>query len=161
MNPGSQELPSNKSTEEAAKEEVAKEEAAKIPLHATTFNTRWGDMDAMGHVNNTVYFRYCEQARMEWFASLDLESSNDPSSQIVIINAFCEFLVPVIYPCSIVVEMSGGNPGKSSFMSYYQIRDAEPGGTSYCNGTAKIVWVNADGNKSVPLPDMVRALLQG
>jgi acyl-CoA thioester hydrolase len=31
---------------------------------------RWGDMDAMGHVNNTVYFRYMEQARLEWFASL-------------------------------------------------------------------------------------------
>ncbi|MDB5909191.1 MAG: acyl-CoA thioesterase [Massilia sp.] len=28
---------------------------------------RWGDMDAMGHVNNTVYFRYFEQARISWF----------------------------------------------------------------------------------------------
>ena len=27
---------------------------------------RWGDMDAMGHVNNTVYFRYMEQTRIEW-----------------------------------------------------------------------------------------------
>ena len=27
---------------------------------------RWGDMDAIGHVNNTVYFRYMEQARIEW-----------------------------------------------------------------------------------------------
>ena len=27
---------------------------------------RWGDMDALGHVNNTVYFRYMEQARIEW-----------------------------------------------------------------------------------------------
>ena len=27
---------------------------------------RWGDMDAMGHVNNTVYFRYFEVARLDW-----------------------------------------------------------------------------------------------
>ena len=28
---------------------------------------RWGDMDAMGHVNNTVYFRYLESTRIDWF----------------------------------------------------------------------------------------------
>ena len=27
---------------------------------------RWGDMDAMGHVNNTLYFRYMEIVRIEW-----------------------------------------------------------------------------------------------
>jgi acyl-CoA thioester hydrolase len=27
---------------------------------------RWGDMDAMGHVNNTLYFRYLETVRIEW-----------------------------------------------------------------------------------------------
>jgi acyl-CoA thioester hydrolase len=26
---------------------------------------RWGDMDAMGHVNNTIYFRYLEIVRIE------------------------------------------------------------------------------------------------
>ena len=30
---------------------------------------RWGDQDAMGHVNNTIYFRFMEQARVEWLAS--------------------------------------------------------------------------------------------
>lgn len=130
------------------------------PLLATTIKVRWGDMDAMGHVNNTCYFRYCEQVRMEWFASLDLTACNDPSSKIVIINAFCEFIAPVVYPCSVVVEMSGSNPGKSSFMSHYVIRDNASEKTVYCNGTAKIVWVNADGNKSVPLPDTVRALIE-
>jgi acyl-CoA thioesterase FadM len=31
---------------------------------------RWSDMDMLGHVNNTVYFRYMEQARIEWMYSL-------------------------------------------------------------------------------------------
>jgi acyl-ACP thioesterase len=31
---------------------------------------RWGDMDAYGHVNNTVYFRYMEQARVEYLEKL-------------------------------------------------------------------------------------------
>lgn len=135
-------------------------EGTNTPLLASSLKVRWGDMDALGHVNNTCYFRYCEQVRMEWFASLDLTRSNDPSSKIVIINAFCEFLVPVVYPCSIIAEMSGSKPGKSSFMSHYVIRDSASENTVYCNGTAKIVWVNAEGTKSVPLPDTVRALLE-
>ena len=35
-------------------------------VHTTRVPIRWGDMDAMGHVNNTVYFRYMEQSRIEW-----------------------------------------------------------------------------------------------
>ena len=36
-------------------------------VHVERIPIRWGDMDAMGHVNNTVYFRYMEQARIGWF----------------------------------------------------------------------------------------------
>lgn len=39
-------------------------------IYATILPVRWGDMDAMNHVNNTVYFRYMEQARIEWLESL-------------------------------------------------------------------------------------------
>ena len=38
--------------------------------HVERIPIRWGDMDAMGHVNNTVYFRYMEQARISWFGAL-------------------------------------------------------------------------------------------
>jgi len=40
--------------------------AAKKLVYTMRFPVRWGDMDAMGHVNNTVYFRYLESARIEW-----------------------------------------------------------------------------------------------
>ena len=35
-------------------------------VHSVAMPMRWGDMDAQGHVNNTVYFRYMEEARVEW-----------------------------------------------------------------------------------------------
>ncbi|MBM3384043.1 MAG: acyl-CoA thioesterase, partial [Betaproteobacteria bacterium] len=38
--------------------------------HVERIPIRWGDMDAMGHVNNTVYFRFMEQARISWFDRL-------------------------------------------------------------------------------------------
>ena len=37
---------------------------------------RWGDMDAFGHVNNTVYFRYMEQVRISWFEQIGLAGGN-------------------------------------------------------------------------------------
>jgi acyl-CoA thioester hydrolase len=31
---------------------------------------RWGDMDAVGHLNNTYYFRYLEQIRLNWLEAM-------------------------------------------------------------------------------------------
>ena len=39
-------------------------------LYEMRFPVRWGDMDAMGHVNNTVYFRYLENARIAWMEAI-------------------------------------------------------------------------------------------
>ena len=43
-------------------------EAKKLTLEMV-IPIRWGDMDAMGHVNNTIYFRYLEIVRIEWLHS--------------------------------------------------------------------------------------------
>lgn len=131
-----------------------------IKLNSTPIVVRWGDMDAMGHVNNTVYFRYFEQVRMEWFGLRDRSQDEDPDSLIVIINTFCEFLLPVRYPCNLVVDMYGDQPGKTSFMSHYTIKDDSSEGTEFANGKAKVVWVDSTGTRSIPLPSAVRTLLQ-
>lgn len=39
-------------------------------VHITQVPIRWGDMDVYEHVNNTIYFRYAEQARIEWMENL-------------------------------------------------------------------------------------------
>jgi acyl-CoA thioester hydrolase len=59
---------------------------------------RWGDMDAYGHVNNTVYFRYMEQARVEWLEQHQDLPVRPGGDGPVIINASCTFLVPMTYP---------------------------------------------------------------
>ena len=40
--------------------------ANKRLVHSVVVPIRWGDMHAMGHVNNAVYFRYMEIARLDW-----------------------------------------------------------------------------------------------
>ena len=48
---------------------------------------RWGDMDAMGHVNNTTYFRYMETVRIDWMHAIG-GMPNPLGEGQVIVNAF-------------------------------------------------------------------------
>lgn len=130
------------------------------PVFNIEMDVRWGDMDALGHVNNTVYFRYMEQARVSWLESLQgpiVEGATGP----VIINAACTFLAPIVYPERIVVEVLCGPPGRSSFETYYEIRAAASRERLYAEGSAKVVWAEHAKGRSVPIPDAVRALIEG
>jgi acyl-CoA thioester hydrolase len=130
-------------------------------VHVMRIPIRWGDMDAMGHVNNTVYFRYIEQARISWLDAIGCAA--DPTGEgPVIVNAHCSFLKQLKYPGDIEVSTLVGPPGRSSFEMTHEIRmigeDGAPGAV-HAEGGAKIVWFNFLAEKSVPLPDKVRALL--
>ncbi|PIE36760.1 MAG: thioesterase superfamily protein [Gammaproteobacteria bacterium] len=132
----------------------------KTLLHRTDMEVRWGDMDAVGHVNNTLYFRYFEQCRVSWLAEIgSIESVTTARQGPVIINTSASFLRPLHYPVRIVVSMFGNAPGRSSFESEFEIRDADNADILYSTGSAKIVWIDKDANKSIPLPDSIRALL--
>lgn len=127
-------------------------------VHTTRMPIRWGDMDAMGHVNNTVYFRYLEQARIEWFTAAGFEP--DPNGDgPVIINARCTFIKQLKYPGDIEVRTFVGIGGRSSFETYHEIRRIDQPEVLSAEGGAKVVWVNFPAEKSMPLPERVRELL--
>lgn len=126
-------------------------------VHSSLIPIRWGDMDAYRHVNNTVYFRYMEQVRVEFLETLGhviLPKGKAP----VIINASCTFLAPLTYPGVVEVKMYCGEPGNSSIPSSYEIR-LQGDETLYATGDAKLVWTDMATGKSVPIPDDLRDLL--
>lgn len=129
----------------------------RILVHTSRIPVRWGDMDAFGHVNNTVYFRYAEQARIEWLESLGFNDIVKVDSGPVIINAACTFLKPVVYPATVEVDILIGNPGHSSLPTFFRIRCVGDEAT-YAEGTVKIVWWNPRTGKSQPLPDFIREI---
>ncbi len=120
---------------------------------------RWGDMDAMGHVNNTVYFRYAEQARIEWLESLGYGVDAGREETVVIINASCTFLVPITYPATVEVRLFVGKPGRSSLPTYYEMRVAGEE-TLYAEGAAKLVWFVPRTGRSAPLPEDIRRRIE-
>jgi len=126
-------------------------------VHVTQIPVRWGDMDALGHVNNTVYFRFAEQARIDWMTSLGFADIVEVEEGPVIINASCTFLKPISFPATVEVRTLIGKPGKSSLPTYYEMRCTGED-TLYAEGAAKIVWWNPKTGKSLPLPDSIREI---
>src|SRR6185295_13591177 len=117
---------------------------------------RWGDMDAMGHVNNTVYFRYMEQVRVRWYERMFGALSGAQEFGMVIVNASCNFRRALTYPGTAEVRMFVANAGRSSIGSLYEIA---MDGTLYADGAAKIVFIDVKRNKALPLPARVGALV--
>jgi acyl-CoA thioester hydrolase len=127
-------------------------------VHTARIGVRWRDMDLNRHVNNVVYFRYFEQARIEWF-DLAMNAWRDRSHGIVIANAYCNFLQPLAYPATIEVPLLVGPPGRSSFTFYYDIHPESSRSTKYADGYTRVVWIDRSTGRSAPLPDHLRALL--
>ncbi len=125
-------------------------------MHQLSFPIRWGDMDAMGHVNNIMYFRYFEQARLDWYQCLTNAALSTEPTGFVIVDNHAEYLKPLVYPAHITVSMGAHTPGRSSFITSYTICDENQ---LYTVGSAKAVWVDITKNKSIPLPDNIRKML--
>ena len=117
---------------------------------------RWGDMDAMGHVNNTVYFRYLETIRIEW---LHRVVGPRAAEGVVIVNTFCNFLRQLKYPGDVLAKHYVSDPGRSSFMAWVTLERTDEPGVLYATGGAKTVWMNYRQEKSVPLPEAIRSLI--
>ncbi len=127
-------------------------------VHTDVIAIRWGDLDSVGHVNNTIYFRYMEQARIDWFDSLGYPVGPREEGP-VIVNASCTFLKQLNYPGNVEVKTYIGTVGRTSMESWIEMRPSYDPGTVYAEGGAKIVWVNYALGKSQPLPDQIRRLV--
>lgn len=133
-------------------EEVTKQ------LGEARISTLWGEMDSLGHINNIYYFRYCEEARVRFLRPLGHLRHGQPSGP-VIVTSTCDFLAAIVYPAELIVTLHGGAPSRSSFTSYYEIRDSTDESKLYARASARIVWVDYKAGKSAVLPDSIRQCL--
>ena len=131
--------------------------AEKKRVHVERIPIRWGDMDAMGHVNNTVYFRYMEQARIGWFDALVPRGEAWKATGVVIANASCNFKRPINYPGTVEVRLSIGSPGGSSVPTFYELRVEDE---LYADGEATVVFIDMEKQKPIRIPQDIREALQ-
>ena len=120
---------------------------------------RWGDMDAMGHVNNAVYFRYLETVRVEWMHSVGCPPDASGEGP-VIVNAFCNFYQQLEYPADVLLKLYVSDPGRTTFETWGTMERVDRPGVVYTAGGATTIWVDFPQKKAVALPEWMLAIVQ-
>jgi acyl-CoA thioester hydrolase len=119
---------------------------------------RWGDMDAMGHLNNTSYFRYLETIRIDWLVSLG-QQPGPAKEGVVIVNAFCNFYRQIEYPGTVRLKMYASEPARTTFETWVTMERTDQPGLVYAAGGATTIWVDMRAKKAIDLPEWVRTLV--
>ena len=119
---------------------------------------RWGDMDAMGHLNNTTYFRYLEIVRVDWLRQFNAEPKPVGEGP-VIVNAFCNFYKQLEYPGDVLIKMYASDPGRTTFESWATMEAAANPGVIHAAGGATTIWVDFPKQKAVELPAWLREMV--
>ena len=131
---------------------------AKKLVYEMRIPIRWGDMDAMNHLNNTVYFRYLETIRIDWMHSIGCQPDASGEGP-VIVNAFCNFYKQLEYPGDVLTKMYVSDPGRTTFETWGTMERADKPGVICAAGGATTIWVDFPAQKAKTLPDWLRQVV--
>jgi acyl-CoA thioester hydrolase len=123
---------------------------------SVTLPVFWGDMDALGHVNNARYFRWLESARIALFERIGVVASGPSKVGPILATTTCDFLLPVHFPGTIRADVRVSRIGETSITMEYELRDAAAPDTLYARASSVVVLVDYDTMKKVRVPDDVR-----
>ena len=127
-------------------------------VHEIAIPIRWGDMDAMGHLNNGTYFRYMETIRIDWMFSIGCRPTPQGEGP-VIVNAFCNFYKQLEYPGVVLTKMYVSDPGRSTFETWCTMARTDNPDVICAAGGATTIWVDFPAQKSKSVPDWLRKLV--
>lgn len=131
-----------------------------LPLLDTrSIKMRWGDMDAVGHLNNTYYFRYMEQIRIDWLESIGCPI--DPQGiGPVLGSTHCTFKRQMTYPATVLITIEIEKVGRSSLKLRHHFTVEGDEDVVYAVGDVTLVWVDYQAGKSVAIPETIREHLR-
>ncbi|GAC1467752.1 MAG: hypothetical protein NVSMB9_09690 [Isosphaeraceae bacterium] len=125
---------------------------------------QWGDMDAYQHVNNTIYFRWFETARIAYTMRLGLKDMmiRDQVGPILAAIA-CDYRRPVVFPDTVRIGSRVTRIGRSSFgMDHALVSESSE--TVVAEARSTLVVYDYRVGKPVSVPDQIREgirLLEG
>ena len=126
-------------------------------LHTMTLAIRWGELDVLGHVNNAQYLRYFEESRTAWCEAIGRPLRNTGEGMILL-KASVTYKKPVGYPANVVVNLTAGRIGNTSF-DLANTLAIEGETEAAAVGEFVIVWFDYVNNKPKPIPVEIRQLL--
>ncbi len=117
----------------------------------------WGDMDAFGHVNNTVFFRLFESARMAYLARIDF--SGEPHGQgPILATTQCRFRRSIVYPDTVKVGARVTEVAADRFTMEYLI--VRQDGAVAADGSGVVVAYDYAANSKIEIPARVRQAIR-
>ena len=125
----------------------------------TSIDVRWGDMDALGHVNNAAYFTFCESARIRYFEAVVPGDFTHASEGPTLAHAAVDFRRQVLYQARLEVGVRVSEIRNRSFRMDYGIF-LEGTDTVVAEGTSVVVWADYRAGKATELPAEVRRRIE-
>ncbi len=116
----------------------------------------WGDMDALGHVNNARYFVWFEAARIATFAAIGVKVDEPSEVGPIVATTSCDYLKPLRYPAELVAGCRISKVGRTSLVMEYAIWPAGEPAAVAARGSGVVVMVNYHSGAKVRVPDSVR-----
>lgn len=116
----------------------------------------WGEMDAFQHLNNVVYFRYFESARIAYFERLDMmDMMSNTGIGPILASTSCRFRLPLVYPDKLLLGAKVTNIGEDRFMMSHRVFSTKHQKVA-ADGDALVVTFDYRKNKKAPVPDELR-----
>jgi acyl-CoA thioester hydrolase len=121
---------------------------------------QWGELDAYGHVNNTVFFRYFESARMAYLDQCGFSDLYD-SDRIgpILHSTECRFRYALYYPDTVLVGARTLQIERDRFVMGYAVVSQEQDKTA-ADGRGTLVSFDYKARTKVPLPESVRIAIE-
>ncbi len=128
---------------------------------AIALPVQWGDQDAFAHVNNVVYFRWFESARIAFFRRIGLMGQWDEQQRGPILAASsCDYRRSVVFPDTVRVGIRATRIGRSSIgLEHRIISEAQM--EIAAEGTSTTVFYDYAAGRPHPVPDVVRKAIEG
>lgn len=121
---------------------------------------QWGDQDAFGHVNNTVYLRWFESARIAYGLRVNLtETSAGERVGPILAAISCNYRRQLMFPDAVHIGARITRIGRSSLTMEHRVISEQLHAVA-AEGDSTLVTFDYAAQKSVPLPDTIRAAIE-
>ncbi|HVU90327.1 MAG TPA: thioesterase family protein [Pirellulales bacterium] len=132
---------------------------AEFPV-ILTLPVQWGDQDAMQHVNNVVYFRWCESARIEYFGRIGLADRRTAEHVGPILASIkCDFRRQLNFPDTIRIGARIVRIGRTSLTMTHRV-ESQAQRAIVAEAESTMVVFDYDSGKPHPVPDAMRTAIE-